>query len=352
MNSRIVKALLKKDFTLFMSNRFYMLITFIGIIFYIAIYFLMPSQVDEELNVAMYADEVPEVFAQLSGQEGINIEYYSDEEALKQGVLDGNYQAGISLPEDIMEIWQSNGIPDIKVYYSSSTATEIKDAIVAIIEELSYIQTGQSINYNISQEVLGTDMTGDQLSLRERMRPLLAVIILLMEILTLASLISVEIEQGTARALFVTPMKTSDLFMAKGILGVGLALVQAILFMLLAGGFANQPVIILITLLLGSLMVVGISFLLASLARDVMAVTSWGMLILIILMIPGFGATMPGLLTEWTKVIPSYYLTDTVNRVANYGANWGDVGINLAILAGITALVIYAGMATLRRRYR
>jgi ABC-2 type transport system permease protein len=99
-------------------------------------------------------------------------------------------------------------------------------------------------------------------------------------------------------------------------------------------------------------MVVGISFLLASLARDVMAVTSWGMLILIILMIPGFGATMPGLLTEWTKVIPSYYLTDTVNRVANYGANWGDVGINLAILAGITALVIYAGMATLRRRYR
>jgi ABC-type multidrug transport system permease subunit len=352
MNFRIVKALLKKDLSLFMSNRFYMLITFVGIIFYIAIYFLMPSQIDEELNIAMSADEVPGVFAQLSGQEGINIEYFADEESLKQAVLGGDYQAGVSLPEDIMETWQSGGIPDIKVYYSSSTAIEIRDAVVSIIEELSYIQTGQSITYNISQEVLGTDMSGDQISLRERMRPLLAAVILLMEILTLASLISVEIEQGTARALFVTPMKTSDLFMAKGILGVGLALVQAILFMLLAGGFANQPVIILITLLLGSLMVVGISFLLASLARDVMAVTSWGMLILIILMIPGFGATVPGILSEWTKVIPSYYLTDTVNRVANYGANWGDVAINLAILAGITVLAIYAGMATLRRRYR
>ncbi|MDD4924216.1 MAG: ABC transporter permease [Dehalococcoidales bacterium] len=352
MNFRIVKALLKKDFSLFMSNRFYMLITFVGIIFFIAIYFLMPSQVDEELNVAMYAEEVPVVFAQLSETEGINIEYFEDEETLKQEVLDGNYQAGISLPEDIMETWQSGGIPDIKVYYSSSTATEIKDAIVTIVEELSYLQTGQSINYNISQEVLGHDMAGEQLSLRERMRPLLAVVILLMEILTLASLISVEIEQGTARALFVTPMRTADLFMAKGILGVGLALAQAILFMLLAGGFANQPLIILITLLLGSLMVVGISFLLASVARDVMAVTSWGMLILIILMIPGFGTTVPGILSEWTKVIPSFYLTDTVNRVANYGANWGDVGINMAVLAGITVLAIYAGMNALRRRYR
>ena len=352
MNFRIVKALLKKDLSLFMSNRFYMLITFVGIIFFIAIYFLMPSQVDEELNIAMYAEEVPVVFTQLSETEGINIDYFEDEDNLKQEVLDGNYQAGISLPEDIMETWQSGGIPDIKVYYSSSTAIEIKDAIVTIVEELSYLQTGQSINYNISQEVLGPDMSGEQVSLRERMRPLLAVVILLMEILTLASLISVEIEQGTARALFVTPMRTSDLFMAKGIIGVGLALAQAILFMLLAGGFANQPLIILVTLLLGSLMVVGISFLLASAARDVMAVTSWGMLILIILMIPGFGTTMPGLLSDWTKVIPSYYLTDTVNRVANYGANWGDVGINLAVLAGITALAIFAGMTALRRRYR
>jgi len=352
MKPRVIKALLKKDFSLFMSNRFYMLITVVGIIFYIVIYFLMPSHVDEQLSIAMYADEIPEVFAQLSGQEGIDIEYFADEETLKQAVLDGNYYAGVSLPDDILETWQTGGIPDITVYYSPSTATEIKDAIVALIAELSYIQTGQSINYNISQEVLGTDMAGDQLSLRERMRPLLAVVILLMEILTLASLISVEIEQGTARALFVRRMRTSELFMAKGILGVGLALAQAILFMLLAGGFTNQPLIILTTLLLGSIMVVGIGFLLASVARDVMAVTGWGMLIFIILLIPGFGTTIPGLLSEWTKVIPSYYLTDTVNRVVNYSAGWADVGVNLAILAGLTALLIYAGMAALRRRYQ
>jgi ABC-2 type transport system permease protein len=75
-------------------------------------------------------------------------------------------------------------------------------------------------------------------------------------------------------------------------------------------------------------------------------------LILVILMVPGFGTVIPGLISDWAKIIPSYYLTDTVSRVANYGAGWGDIGVNLAILAAFTALVIWAGMATLRRRYK
>jgi ABC-type multidrug transport system permease subunit len=120
----------------------------------------------------------------------------------------------------------------------------------------------------------------------------------------------------------------------------------------LVGGFSHQPLIILMTLVIGSAMVVGTGFLLASLARDVTAVTGWGILVLILLAIPGFGTVIPGLISDWARVIPSYYLTDTVSRVANYGAGWGDVGLNLAILTGFTAVVIWAGMMDLRRRYQ
>jgi hypothetical protein len=83
-----------------------------------------------------------------------------------------------------------------------------------------------------------------------------------------------------------------------------------------------------------------------------MAVTGWGMLVLIILAIPGFGAVIPGLLSDWAKVIPSYYLTDTVSRVVNYGAGWAEVGVNLAVLTGFTALAVGGGMTALRRRYQ
>lgn len=352
MNARIIKALLKKDFALFMSNRFYMLITIVGIIFYIGVYFVLPSKVDEKLSLAMCAPIIPPAFTQLTNQEGVGIKYFPNEDDLKQAVLDGDYQVAISLPANIMDTWTAGGKPEITVYYASTAPTEIRDAIVTLVKELSYAQTGQALNFNTTQEIIGPDMLGAQIALRDRMRPLLAVFILLVEILTLASLISVEIEQGTARALFVTPMRISELFIAKGVMGVGLALGQSILFMVLVGGFNHQPLIILTTLLLGSVMVVGTGFLLASVARDVMAVTGWGMLIFIIFAIPGFGTVVPGLLSEWAKVIPSYYLTDTVSRIVNYGTGWADVGTNLAILTGFTVLVIWGGMVALRRRYQ
>lgn len=352
MSTRVIRALFKKDLALFVSNRFYLLMTVIGLVFYIGIYFILPAQLDEKLSLAICAPVVPPAFSELTRDEGTDVEFFPTEESLKQAVLDGDYQVAIALPPDIMESWASGGKPLITVYYASTAPPEINATIVALVKELSYAQTGQALNFETSEEILGPDMLGNQIALRDRMRPLLAVFILLMEILALASLIAVEIEQGTARALLVTPLRTSELFIAKGLLGVGLAFGQSLLFMALVGGFSHQPLIILTTLIIGSVMVVGTGFLLASLARDVMAVTGWGMLILILFAVPGFGVAIPELLSDWARVIPSFYLTDTVSRVASYGASWGDVGMNLVILAGFTALVIWVGMAALRRRYQ
>jgi ABC-2 type transport system permease protein len=352
MNTRIIKALLKKDIRLFVSNRFYFILTAVGLIFYVGAYFILPSKVDEKLSLAMYASVMPPAFAQVLHQEGAEIHLFADENALKQAVLDGDYQVAIALPPDIMDTWKAGGKPKIAVYYSTIAPPEISSAIVLLVKELSYAQTGQTLNFVTDVETLGTDTLGAQIALRDRMRPLLAVFMLLFEVLTLASLITVEIEQGTARALLVTPMRVSDLFLAKGILGISLALGQALLFMAIVGGFSHQPLIMFTALLIGSMMVVGIGFLLASVARDVMAVTGWGMLILIFFAIPGFGNAIPGLLSNWAKVIPSFYLTDTVNRIANYGAGWSDVAVNLVVLTGFTVVVLLSGMFVLRRRYQ
>ena len=352
MNTRTIKALLKKDFALFMSNRFYMLITIVGIVFYIGIYFILPAQIDEKLSVAMHAPVVPPAFSLATVHEGVDIKFFSDEESLKQSVLDEDYQVAVALPPDIMDTWANGGKPDIKIYYASTATPEINAAIVALVKELSYAQTGGALNFDTTEEILGPDMLGSQIALRDRMLPLLAIFILIVEILTLSSLIATEIEQGTARAILVTPLNTSELFFAKGLLGVGLALGQSVLFMALVGGLSHQPLIILLTLLIGSIMVVGLGFLLASVTRDVTAVTGWGLLVVIILAIPGFGTVIPGLISDWAKVIPSFYLTDTVSRVANYGASWGEIGTNLVVLTAFSAIVIWAGMATLRRRYQ
>ena len=352
MNTRIIGALLKKDAALFLANRFYLFITILGMVVYIGLYFILPHTVDEKLSIGMYAPVLPPSFEQLTAAPGVDVKMFASADELKSAVLAGDYPAGIALPADILDTWAAGATPVVTLYYPAASPPEVKDAIATLVTELSYAQNGQALKLDTTQEVLGPDMLGSQIALSARMRPLLTVFILLIEIMSLASLISVEIDQGTATALSVTPMRTSDLFIAKGMLGIGLALAQAILFMAIVGGFAHQQLIILTTLLIGSAMVVGLGFLLASLARDVTVVTGWGLLVVIIMAIPGFGSVFPGILSDWTRVIPSFYLTDTVSRVMDFSAGWGDVAGNLAILAAFTAVVIALGMAALRRRYQ
>ena len=351
MNGRAVRALLKKDLALFMANRFYMLMTIVGLVVYVALYFILPSTVDETLKLAMYAPQMPSAFHQLTDQPGADIKLFDNVDSLKQAVQKGDYQAGIALPPDILDTWAAGGKPAVFVYYAAGSPPEVADAIVALVKELSYVQTGHALAFDTQQEVLGPDMLGQQVALRDRMRPLLAAFILLLEIMSLASLISVEIEQGTARALLITPMRPGELYAGKALIGLGTALAQVLLFTGVVGGFSHQPLIVLTTLVVGSAMAVGVGFLLAALARDVLAVTGWGVLVFVVLAIPGIGALIPGLLSGWAKVIPSYFLTDTLSRVGDYGAGWGDVAGNLAVLAGFTAVTVAIGVIALRRRF-
>ena len=58
--------------------------------------------------------------------------------------------------------------------------------------------------------VLGEDRTGAQVSLQERMRPLLAVFVLTMEALALASLVASEIEQRKENSSESVTARTSS----------------------------------------------------------------------------------------------------------------------------------------------
>ena len=351
MNLRIISALVAKDLSLFFRNRFFALITVLGLVLYMVIYFIMPKSVNENLEIGLYAPVMLPVFEQMEG-EGLEIEGVVSEELLKEGVTEGQYVAGIALPADIMEGFISGQKPKISVYFASDVPEEIKDAVGVLIRELAYQQTGQALAVEVSQEILGTDMAGMQIPPRDRMRPLFAILIIMTETFGLANLISEEVERRTIQALLVTPVSIKELFTAKGITGVSLAFGQGIIFMTIVGGMNQQPLIILVALLLGAVLVTGIGFIIASLAKDFMSVLAWGMVALIPLFIPSFGVMFPGAVTGWVKVIPSYYLIDTVHRVANFGAGWGDVWLNLLILIGFDIALVCIGIMALGRKSR
>ena len=351
MNWRIIGALVSKDLSLFFRNRFFAIITILGLVSYLVVYFLMPSSVDETLDIGVYPPLMPPAFEQMQG-EGLAITGVTDEEELKTAVTDGKYVAGVALPADLLDKLASGQRPRVTVYFASDTLEEVRDVVEVLIRESLYPLTGQRLAIEVSAEVLGRDMMGVQIPPRDRMRPLFAVLLLLTETFGLASLISEEVERRTIQALLVTPVAVKDLFAAKGITGISLAFGQAALLMAIVGGMSGQPLIILTALLLGAVLVTGTGFLMAALGKDLMSVMAWGVVVMVLLSVPAVTVMFPGTVSGWIEVIPSYYLVDTVHQASNFGAGWGVVWRNLLMLLGFNVVIVWAGIMALRRRFQ
>jgi len=351
MNWRIIRALVSKDYSLFFRNRFYSIVTVLGIVFYIAVYFWMPKSVDESLSIGFYTP-VPFPTIEQADEEGLEIHFADSQEELKDAVIEGDYIAGIAFPADMKETLMAGGKPKVTAYFTSDVPLEYKDAIELLIKELIYERTGQELDIAVKEEILGPDMLGMQIPPRDRIRPMLAVLLLIFETFGLASLVTEEVERRTIQALLVTPVSITGFFISKGITGVSLAFIQAVLFMGVTGGMNNQPLIIITTLFLGAVMVTGIGFIIAALSKDFMSVLAWGMVTLIPMFIPSFGVMFPGAVTGWIKYIPSYYLIDTVHRVANFGAGWSDIWTNLLVVVILDLVFIWIGIMLLRRKTR
>jgi ABC-2 type transport system permease protein len=352
MNWRIIRTLVVKDLTLYFRNRFFAFITVLALVAYAVMYFLMPGAVDEEIEIGLYAPSMPSGFTAELREEGVILRTAASEEALKEAVGQEEYPVGVVLSADILEKLAAGQKDQVRVYFSPGFPDELKDAYVILFEELAFNLVGQPLNVDASEEVLGIDTAGAQIPPRDRMLPLFAVFVLLMETLGLASLISSEIEGRTIGALLITPMRIEGLFVGKGITGVGLAFTQAVILMTVTGGLDREPALILVALLLGALLSTGIAFMIASVARDMMSVIGWGVLAIVGLSIPAFSVLLPGTISDWIKVIPSHYLVDTVHRAANFGIGWGEAGQNLLILLAFALAFLWLGAIVLRRKFR
>jgi ABC-2 type transport system permease protein len=83
-----------------------------------------------------------------------------------------------------------------------------------------------------------------------------------------------------------------------------------------------------------------------------MSVMGWGVFAILILSIPAIGVILPGTLTDWVMVIPSYYLVDTIYQAANFDLGWRANWDNLLILLAYAAASFGLGIIVLRRKFQ
>jgi ABC-2 type transport system permease protein len=351
MNSHMIGALLRKDLKLFFSNRFFALVTVLGLIAYGAIYFLMPADVDDTLTIALHAPDLPAPLRDQFAEGGVVLVDMATAEGVRTAVEAGEYPIGVVLPETFTADLSAGRPSRAQLILSADFPPEFQEAYSALFQEIGYQMSGQTLLLEVSQEMLGEDRVGTPIATRDRMLPLFAIFILMTETLGLASLIASEVTSGTIRALLITPLTVGGLFVAKAIFGVGLAFGQAALLMAVTGGLSQAPALMLLTLLLGSLLVTGLGFLIASVSRDLMSVMGWGMLAMVLFAVPTFTVLLPGLVTGWVAYIPSYHLVQPLYLLLNYNVGWGEIANHLAVLLATAVVTLVLGMAILQRRF-
>ncbi len=357
MRWQAIRALMRKDLRLFFRNRFFAFITVLSLGAFIGIYFALPPTLDETLSMGVYPPgatvEGLRSLIQAEEAEGqaLDLHIFESDAALRQAVLDDDVMAGLVLPEDLQAALMAGEGPTVGLYMRADAPAEMRDMMVGLVEGLSLVLSGRPLEIEVRAETLGPDLAGDPIPHRDRMRPLFAVMILMMEVFGLSSLLSEELVTGTLRALVTTPLRMGELFLAKGLTSVFMALSQALIVMWALGALGQQPLIILVALLLGSILVTGIGFLLAASGRDMLSVTGLATLALLILSIPPLGVLFPGLFTAWVRAIPSHYLAVAIHQAANLGAGWAQVWQPLLILLGFNIVIVGAGVVVLKRRF-
>lgn len=350
MRAGIIRAIVGKDFREFGRNRFFLLITFLVLVVWVVVFWVLPDSVDETLRIGVSGfEELP-----VGGQEGIEVVAFSSAEDLRTAVEEGSEDviAGLAFPPDFQATIAAGEQPTVVMYVPAGLPVSQQTAMEAIVGEIAYAFAGAPppVNPITEAQILGVDRVGDQISLQQQMRPLLLVFVLMVETIALAAIVATEVQLRTVTAILATPARVVDFIAAKGVFGTALAFSEAALLALLIGALTVNAPAVLATLLLGAVLVTGLGMVAGTFGRDFMETMFVAIIFLVPLMVPAFGALFPGSAAWWVKLMPSYGLVNAVQGVTIDGESWADIGGALALLAGWSALAFAVGSWALRRR--
>ncbi len=373
-------SIVKKDMKEWSRDTFMVAMTALVLVMFVALFWLLPSSVEETIYIGVYPTELADIFTEaVEAEQGSGAEaeaftmatFDSEEkmvatiEAREKVEIEGEerrIQVGLAFPEDFVEASLSGEETSVRIYLEGDVPEEITGAISAIVRELSYgaqaVAAGEDpeeafpVTFPAEETiVVGTDMSGDQIPFKDRMRPMFAFMIIVVEALALASLIAIEIQEKTVVAMLVTPARVTDVLTSKVIVGTAIATVQAVLILLLTQAFSGANVsALLVATLLGGVMAAAIGMLTGAAGKDFMGTLFYGMLFIIPLFVPAFAVMFPGTSSWIVRLIPSWGVIAAMEGASVYALGWDELIEPIVYATVWCAVLLGAGWLVLRRK--
>lgn len=372
----IIRAIVLKDLREFSRDRLWVIVAPLTLAMVIVVFWALPDTVDETITVGLYPPVLAKTAALLGAlgtqgatrTQGVEILAFDTEEGLRAAVS-GELEdeeaekllIGIAFPDDFVSAVRTGKKTTVSVYVDAAVPEEMRGAVSSAIREVAYGLRALATGKNPAQAlpvtipdlrtiVLGEDRAGDQVPMREKMRPMMAIMILMIEAMALAGLVAVEIQHRTVTALLVTPARTGDVLAAKGLTGTILGVSQALIFLLATKSFGGNWLLVTVLMLLGAVMMSAVGMIAGASGGDFMSTLFSSMILIIPLMIPGFAVLFPGSASLWVKALPSYGLIEAMIGSVGYGRGWGELAPHVGMTLAWDVVLFGAALLILKRK--
>ncbi len=369
----IIAAIVAKDLRAFARDRLWLVLTPISILTAAAVFWLAPSTVDDTLWLGIYPPQSIELmeFLQAEGsEEGVVLVPFAQPERLAAAVAgrlkDASAQeaevlVGLAFPADFASDLLAGGQPEVTFYTNDALPQIIRDAFATEVREMAYAMQaglrGEDPQAILPVElpaaealILGEDRAGALISMRDKLRPMLAIMILMLGSIAIAGLVAVEIEQGTVKALLATPARSADVLAAKGLVGTLLGSGQVLAYMLLTWSFGPNWWLVAALLLLGAGMMSAMGMLAGAAGKDFITTMFLAIVLIVPLAIPTFSVLFPGSPALWVQAMPSYGFVAALMGLICDGRDLVEVLPQVASTLAWTGALFALALFGLRRR--
>ncbi len=276
----------------------------------------------------------------------ITARVYGSEADLRQAAARGAVDMGIILPQDFDETL-ATGTVRLKAYVWGESLAKNRAVIPVVLAGAVHEVAGAEVPVSVETVALGEE---GSVPWNERLLPMVVFMAVFFGGLMIpASSLINEKQRRTLEALNVTPATMGDVFSAKGIIGVALALFMGVLTLVLSGSFSGGTPLLLLVLALSAVMAAEIGLLAGALIKDMntlFAVWKTGGLLLfgpaVIYMFPQ--------IPSWIGYFfPTYYAIRPIVDISVSGYGFSQVGLYIGILAVIVLLLGLVVASIVRR---
>jgi hypothetical protein len=349
-----VLTVLKYDFRRFLRD--WLMVAFSGvmIVLYVAVALFVPTEIAPKWDIAVTEAARAPIEAlikkDIEQSAEVALVTYATEAEMRKAFEEGaEHFVGIAFDEGAQAAVARGEKPRARVYVDESVPPDVQKTARAIGAMMAMAAFYPDTGPKEEPERLGPVI--EATTFKQRTRALMAVMILIMEMLALASLLSREITSGVVHAILTTTVSLPRYFVAKLVFGTTLAFVQAGVLAAAVGAMAPDPVAVALLLLLGAVMFTAMGIIAGTRGRHLMEVIMWAMLFMLPCIVPAFAVMLPGTAPLIVQVLPSYPLIQgvlTAGQAEPLLSSWTYIGWS----AAWTVALCGAAYAALRWRVK